>query len=94
MLKKFRNWLTASADEEEAENQRKRWTRLTERVELQQTDFPLNEEEVAVLSIGTAEDMMQFLWVKRRIFYELLKIEACILMEIYLNTHNISNSDY
>ena len=45
-------------------------------------------------AIGTAEDMMQFLWVKRRIFYELLKIEACILMEIYLNTHNISNSDY
>lgn len=65
MLKKFRNWLTASADEEEAENQRKRWARLTERVELQQTDFPLNEEEVAVLSIGTAEDIPDLLEIER-----------------------------
>ena len=35
-----------------------------------------NHNDELPSAIGTAEDMMQFLCVKRRRFYELLKIEA------------------
>ncbi|MGX7418985.1 ribosomal protein S18-alanine N-acetyltransferase [Carnobacterium gallinarum] len=65
MLKKFRNWLTISSNEKEATEQRWRWERLTERVSLTKTEFPMNANENAILSIGTVADIPELLEIER-----------------------------
>lgn len=65
MLKKFRNWLTISSNEEEATEQKWRWERLTERVTFTNTEFAINAKEKAVLSIGTVEDIPDLLEIER-----------------------------